>query len=325
MMETQKPGVLGRLAARLASSTVAFRGRLSGLAAYGPIDDAFWELLEQTLITADLGPDVGLKLAADLRVEADRLQIRHSKDAIAGLRTMLLNRMEWRSRELALPGSPAPGAAAPGGASPGNPVVYLLVGVNGTGKTTTAAKLGARFAAEGSKVVLGAADTFRAGAIEQLRLWSDRIGADFVGGEPGADPASVAFSSVESGRARGAGAVIIDTAGRLHTQANLMEELKKVERSVGKALEGAPHETLLVLDAAIGQNSIAQALVFNDALRLTGLVMAKLDGSSKGGVILGLEEQLGVPVKLVGVGEKADDLQDFEPRAYIESLFEAAP
>jgi fused signal recognition particle receptor len=146
-----------------------------------------------------------------------------------------------------------------------------------------------------------------------------------VGGEPGADPASVAFSSVESGRARGAGAVIIDTAGRLHTQANLMEELKKVERSVGKALEGAPHETLLVLDAAIGQNSIAQALVFNDALRLTGLVMAKLDGSSKGGVILGLEEQLGVPVKLVGVGEKADDLQDFEPRAYIESLFEAAP
>jgi fused signal recognition particle receptor len=310
MTETRKPGLFGRLAARLATSTAGLRGQLSGLAAYGPIDDGFWDAVEETLVTADLGPEVALRLAADLRREAERLQMKHSREAIAGLRTMVLNRMEWRPRELV---------------APGNPSVYLVVGVNGTGKTTSAAKLGARFRADGHRVVLGAADTFRAGAIEQLRLWSERIGADFVGSEPGADPASVAYSSVEAGVARGAGAVIIDTAGRLHTQANLMEELKKVERSVAKALPGAPHESLLVLDAAIGQNSLQQARVFNDALRLSGLVMTKLDGSSKGGVILGLEEQLGVPVKLVGVGESADDLQDFDPRAYAEALFGTGP
>ncbi|MFY9614326.1 MAG: signal recognition particle-docking protein FtsY [Candidatus Dormiibacterota bacterium] len=308
MTETRKAGIVGRLAARLASSTAGLRGQLSGLAAYGPIDEGFWEALEATLLSADLGPEVALRLAEDLRREAERLQMKHSKEAIAGLRTMLLNRMEWRPRELTPPSGPS---------------VYLVVGVNGTGKTTSAAKLAARFIVGGQRVVLGAADTFRAGAIEQLRLWSERIGADFVGSEPGADPASVAFSSVEAGVARGAGAVVIDTAGRLHTQANLMEELKKVERSVAKALEGAPHESLLVLDAAIGQNSIQQARVFNDALKLTGLVLTKLDGSSKGGVILGLEEQLGVPVKLVGVGEKAEDLQDFDPRTYVDSLFDA--
>jgi fused signal recognition particle receptor len=307
MTETRKPGLFGRLATRLASSTAGLRGQLSGLAAYGPIDEGFWEALEETLVGADLGPEAALSLAADLRREAERLQMKHSREAISGLRTMLLNRMEWRPRELA---------------PPGGTTVYLMVGVNGTGKTTSAAKLAARFVADGQRVVLGAADTFRAGAIEQLRLWSERIGADFVGSEPGADPASVAFSSVEAGVARGAGAVIIDTAGRLHTQANLMEELKKVERSVAKALADAPHESLLVLDGAIGQNSLQQARVFNDALRLTGLVMTKLDGSSKGGVILGLEEQLGVPVKLVGVGETAHDLQDFDPHAYVESLFE---
>lgn len=305
--EPARAGVLGRLAARLAGSTAGLRGRLTGLAAYGPIDDGFWEQVEETLMTADLGPDVGLRLAADLRQEAARLQMRHSKDAIAGLRAMILNRMDWRPRGL------APVA---------DPVVYLVVGVNGTGKTTTAAKLAARFVGGGSRVVLGAADTFRAGAIEQLRLWAGRVGAEFVGSEPGADPASVAYSSVEAGRARGAGAVIIDTAGRLHTQSNLMEELKKVERSVAKALPGAPHESLLVLDAALGQNSLQQARVFGDALGITGLVLAKLDGSAKGGVVLGLEEELGVPVKLVGVGEKADDLKDFDPRAYVDALFE---
>jgi fused signal recognition particle receptor len=171
---------------------------------------------------------------------------------------------------------------------------------------------------------VGAADTFRAGAIEQLRLWADRLGSDFVSSEPGSDPASVAFAAVEAGLARGLSAVIIDTAGRLHTQSNLMEELRKVNRTIGKALPGAPHETLLVIDAAIGQNSIQQARVFNEALQLTGLVVAKLDGSAKGGVILGLEEQFGVPVKLIGTGEQLGDLETFDPQAYVESLFEAA-
>lgn len=231
MTETRKPGLFGRLRERIASSTTGLREHLTGLAAYGAIDDAFWEELEETLMSADLGPDVGLRLAAD---------------------------------------------------------------------------------------------TFRAGAIEQLRLWADRLGSDFVSSEPGSDPASVAFAAVEAGLARGVSAVIIDTAGRLHTQSNLMEELRKVNRTIGKALPGAPHETLLVIDAAIGQNSIQQARVFNEALPLTGLVVAKLDGSAKGGVILGLEEQFGVPVKLIGTGEQPGDLEPFDPQAYVESLFEAA-
>ena len=307
-----RTGLWGRLTARIQSSIAPFRGQLEGLRAYGPIDDGFWERLEETLIAADMGAEVGLRLAADLRREAERLNMRDSREAIDGLRTMILNRMEWRPRTLALPGSP------------GSPAVYLVVGVNGTGKTTSVAKLAQRFASGGTRVVVGAADTFRAGAIQQLRLWADRVGADFIGSEPGADPASVAFSSVEAGVARGAGVVIIDTAGRLHTQTNLMDELRKVDRSVAKALPGAPHETLLVLDAAIGQNSLQQARVFDEAMKLTGAVLAKLDGSAKGGVILGLEEELGVPVKLVGVGEQADDLQDFDPRAYVDAIFEPA-
>ena len=302
-----KPSLLGRLRERIASSTAGFRQELSGLAAYGDVDDEFWELLEETLMTADLGPEVGLKLSVDIRAEAERLKLRKSRDVIAGLRTMLLNRMEWRPRGLA---------------ESGDPVVYLVVGVNGTGKTTTAAKLAAYFQARDRKVLMGAADTFRAGAVEQLRLWAERLGCEFVSSAAGSDPASVAFAAVEAGIARGMGAVIIDTAGRLHTQSNLMEELRKIERTVAKALPGAPHETLLVLDAAIGQNSILQARAFKDALHLTGLVMTKLDGSARGGVIFGIEEQLGVPVKLIGTGEQAGDLEPFDPRAYVDSLFE---
>jgi fused signal recognition particle receptor len=309
MSEMPKPGLLGRLRGRIASSTAGLRRELTGLAAYGDVDDHFWDLLEEALMTADLGPEVGLRLSADIRAEAERLKMRRSKDVVAGLRTLLLRRMEWRPRGLA---------------ETGNPVVYLVVGVNGTGKTTTVAKIASRLQGQERKVLLGASDTFRAGATEQLRLWADRLGSDLVSGEPGSDPASVAFAAVQAGQARGMDAVIIDTAGRLHTQPNLMEELRKVERTVGKALPGAPHETLLVLDAATGQNSIQQARVFHDALQLTGLVMTKLDGSSKGGVIFGIEEQLGVPVKLVGTGEQAGDLEPFDARAYVSSLFEDA-
>jgi fused signal recognition particle receptor len=309
MTETSKPGLFGRLRQRILSSTAGFRQGLTGLAAYGAIDQEFWELVEETLMSADLGPEVGLRLSADIRAEADRLKMRDSRQVVAGLRSLLLNRMEWRPRGLA---------------TDGRPLVFLVVGVNGTGKTTTVAKIAARLQGEGRTVLLGAADTFRAGAIEQLRVWSDRLGCDFVSGQPGSDPASVAFAAVEAGRGRGMGAVVIDTAGRLHTQPNLMEELKKIERTIGKAMPGAPHETLLVLDAAIGQNSIQQARVFREALHLTGLVVTKLDGSARGGVILGLEEQFGVPVKLVGTGEQPTDLEIFDPHSYVDSLFEAA-
>jgi fused signal recognition particle receptor len=309
MTETRKPGLFGRLRERIAASTAGLRQGLTGLAAYGAIDEEFWDLVEETLMSADLGPEIGLRLSADICAEAERLKMRDSRQVVAGLRSLLLNRMEWRPRGLA---------------AAGDPLVYLVVGVNGTGKTTTVAKIAARLQGEGRTVLLGASDTFRAGAIAQLQLWADRLGCDFVSSEPGSDPASVAFAAVEAGRARGMGAVIIDTAGRLHTQPNLMEELKKIERTIGKAMPDAPHETLLVLDAAIGQNSIQQARVFHETLHLTGLVVTKLDGSARGGVILGLEEQFGVPVKLVGTGEQATDLELFDPLAYVESLFEAA-
>ena len=309
MTETRKPGLFGRLRERIASSTAGLRQGLTGLAAYGAIDEEFWDLVEETLMSADLGPEIGLRLSADICAEAERLKMRDSRQVVAGLRSLLLNRMEWRPRGLA---------------ATGDPLVYLVVGVNGTGKTTTVAKIAARLQGEGRTVLLGASDTFRAGAIAQLQLWADRLGCDFVSSEPGSDPASVAFAAVEAGRARGVGAVVIDTAGRLHTQPNLMEELKKIERTIGKAMPDAPHETLLVLDAAIGQNSIQQARVFHETLHLTGLVVTKLDGSARGGVILGLEEQFGVPVKLVGTGEQATDLELFDPLAYVESLFEAA-
>jgi fused signal recognition particle receptor len=307
--ETRKPGLFGRLREKIASSTAGFREGLTGLAAYGAIDEGFWDLVEERLMGADLGPEVGLRLSTDIRAEAERLKMRDARQVVAGLRTMLLNRMEWRPRRLA---------------DTGDPLVYLIVGVNGTGKTTTVAKVAAMLQGQGHTVLLGASDTFRAGAIEQLRLWAGRLDCDFVSSPAGSDPASVAFAAVEAGRARGVGAVVIDTAGRLHTQSNLMEELKKIERTVGKAMPGAPHETLLVLDAAIGQNSIQQARAFHQALGLTGLVVTKLDGSSRGGVILGLEEQFGVPVKLVGTGEQAGDLELFDPRAYVDSLFEEA-
>ena len=309
MTETKRAGLFGRLRERIASSTAGLRQGLTGLAAYGAIDEEFWNLVEETLMSADLGPEIGLRLSADIRAEAERLKMRDSRQVVAGLRSLLVNRMEWRPRGLA---------------ATGDPLVYLVVGVNGTGKTTTVAKIAARLQGQGRTVLLGASDTFRAGAIEQLRLWADRLGCDLVSSEPGSDPASVAFAAVEAGRARGAGAVVIDTAGRLHTQPNLMEELKKIERTIGKAMPDAPHETLLVLDAAIGQNSIQQAHVFGQTLRLTGLVVAKLDGSARGGVILGLEEQFGVPVKLVGTGEQATDLEVFDPLAYVDSLFETA-
>jgi fused signal recognition particle receptor len=309
MTETKRPGLFGRLRERIASSTAGLRQGLTGLAAYGAIDEEFWNLVEETLMSADLGPEIGLRLSADIRAEAERLKMRDSRQVVAGLRSLLVNRMEWRPRGLA---------------ATGNPLVYLVVGVNGAGKTTTVAKIAARLQGQGRTVLLGASDTFRAGAIEQLRLWADRLGCDLVSSEPGSDPASVAFAAVEAGRARGAGAVVIDTAGRLHTQPNLMEELKKIERTIGKAMPDAPHETLLVLDAAIGQNSIQQAHLFGQTLRLTGLVVAKLDGSARGGVILGLEEQFGVPVKLVGTGEQATDLEVFDPLAYVDSLFETA-
>jgi fused signal recognition particle receptor len=202
------------------------------------------------------------------------------------------------------------------------PFVILVVGVNGTGKTTTIAKLAARWKSEGKSVILGAADTFRAAAIEQLQMWADRVGVPMVKHQAGADPGAVAHDTITAAKARGTDVVLIDTAGRLHNKAHLMQELAKIRRVIEKELPGAPHETLLVLDGTTGQNGLSQAAAFLEAAKVTGMVVTKLDGTAKGGVILSIMRQFDIPVKFIGVGESADDLIPFEPAAYVDTLFE---
>lgn len=208
-------------------------------------------------------------------------------------------------------------------AADAGPTVFLMVGVNGVGKTTTIGKLAHRLRKEGRRPLLAAADTFRAGAIEQLRVWAERTGSDFVGGQPGGDPAAVAFDAVDAARNRGADVVIVDSAGRLHTRGDLMSELAKVGRVIARKVEGAPHETLLVLDATVGQNALAQARTFSESLQLTGLALAKLDSTAKGGIVVALKEELGLPVKLVGTGESLEDLEPFDARAFARELLTA--
>lgn len=212
--------------------------------------------------------------------------------------------------------------AAPLNVAPTPPTVVLVVGVNGTGKTTTIAKLARILGDEGKKTLFAACDTFRAAAIEQLAIWADRVGAGLVKHQHGADPAAVAFDATEAAVARGAHYLIIDTAGRLHTKVNLMEEIKKIQRTVGKKVPGAPHETLLVLDATTGQNALQQARLFNEALGLTGLVLTKLDGTAKGGIVIAIQREFHIPVKFIGVGEGLDDLQPFVPADFARALLE---
>jgi fused signal recognition particle receptor len=201
------------------------------------------------------------------------------------------------------------------------PYVILAVGVNGVGKTTTIGKLAARFIGEGKSVILAAADTFRAAAIEQLEIWSKRVGAQIVKHQSGSDPAAVAFDAIEAAKARNIDIVIVDTAGRLHTKSPLMEELKKVRRVIEKGLDSAPHEVLLVVDATTGQNALKQAEMFNNAIGVTGIALTKLDGTAKGGIIFAIRRELGIPIRLIGIGEGVDDLRDFEPKEFVEALF----
>jgi fused signal recognition particle receptor len=206
-------------------------------------------------------------------------------------------------------------------AADAGPTVYLIVGVNGVGKTTSIGKLAHQLRQEGQRVLLAAGDTWRAGAVEQLRLWAERIGADFVGGQQGGDPAAVAYDAIDAAVARDVDVVLVDTAGRLHTHRNLMEELQKVDRVVRRRLEGAPHETLLVLDATVGQNALSQVEAFGRSVELTGIILAKMDSTARGGVIVALQEQFGLPVKLVGTGEGPDDLTPFDAREFVEGVF----
>src|ERR1019366_9088966 len=278
--------------------------------ARGGVDAGSLARLESLLIGADFGVGVATRLVADIERRANRGEIRSHDDFEGALREGV---------EAALrSGRSDPHLAF----ATGSPTVILVLGVNGAGKTTFIGKLAMRLRGEGKRVLVAAGDTFRAGAIEQLRLWAERAGADFVSGSPGGDPAAVAFSAIDAGVGRGADVVIIDTAGRLHTSEDLMEELRKVARVIAKRLPGAPHEALLVLDGTIGQNAIAQATTFAASVPVTGIVVTKLDGTSKGGVIVAVHEALDVPVKFVGVGEQAADLRPFDPAQFARELFD---
>ena len=295
--EPEQAGFLTRLRDSLGKSRRALTEELAA-AAFDPADEEAWERLEIALIQADVGVPATAELIR--RLEA-RGELGDLGEALAGEIEVLF-------------GEPATLAASE------HPSVILVVGVNGTGKTTTIGKLAHQLRRHGRTVLLGAADTYRAAAEEQLEIWAERAGADFVGGSTGADPAAVAFDAVEAGRARGRDVVVVDTAGRLHTQTNLMEELAKVRRVIESRLEGAPHETLLVVDATTGQNGLQQARLFGASAQVTGVALTKLDGSAKGGVAVAIAHELGLPVKLVGVGEGVDDLRPFDAGDFARAL-----
>jgi fused signal recognition particle receptor len=300
-------GRLERLRGRLARSQNALGRSLLGILGGGDLDEGSWEEVEDTLLVADLGPTVTTSVVTQLRDRLASKDIRTEADARAVLREVLITELQ--------PGLDRSVRALP---HDDHPSVLLVVGVNGTGKTTTVGKLARVLVADGRRVVLGAADTFRAAAADQLQAWAAQVGAEVVRGAEGADPASVAFDAVDKGIVAGADVVVIDTAGRLHTKTGLMDELGKVKRVVMR--RAAVDEVLLVLDATIGQNGLAQARVFADVVDITGAVLTKLDGTAKGGIVFRVQQELGVPVKLVGLGEGPDDLAPFEPAAFVDAL-----
>jgi fused signal recognition particle receptor len=300
-------GRLERLRGRLARSQNALGRSLLGLIGGGDLDEDSWEQIEDTLLIADLGPTVTSSIVAQLRSRLASKDVQTEADARAVLRDVLITELQ--------PGLDRSVRALP---HDDHPSVLLVVGVNGTGKTTTVGKLARVLVADGRRVVLGAADTFRAAAADQLQAWGARVGAEVVRGAEGADPASVAFDAVDKGIEAGADVVVIDTAGRLHTKTGLMDELGKVKRVVMR--RAAVDEVLLVLDATVGQNGLAQARVFADVVDITGAVLTKLDGTAKGGIVFRVQQELGVPVKLVGLGEGPDDLAPFEPAAFVDAL-----
>jgi fused signal recognition particle receptor len=279
-----------------------------GVLAHGGPDRNALERLEQTLLEADLGVAVTSRLVAGIERRASRGELRSAADFRSALSADIAHELASGNSAVALARAAEP------------PTVILVLGVNGAGKTTFIGKLATRLRREGRRVLVAAGDTFRAGAVGQLRVWAERSGAEFVAGRAGGDPAAVGFDAIDAAIARGCDTVLIDTAGRLHTSDALMDELRKVHRVVARRLPGAPHEALLVLDGTIGQNAIAQAKTFSAALPVTGLVVTKLDGTAKGGVVVAVHEAINVPVKFVGVGEGVDDLECFDATRYAEAL-----
>lgn len=301
---------LSKLRAGLSRTRASFGGALRAVVAGRSVDDALLRDIERRLIEADVGVQMSLRLAGEMREAVKKGDLARGEDAIVFLKRRMTEALRGEQ------------PCADATASAATLRVLLIVGVNGVGKTTTIAKLTRRFQRQGQSVLLGACDTFRAGAIRQLEIWADRLGVEIIRGQEGGDPAAVAYDACEAALARGADALILDTAGRLHTQDPLMRQLRKIRDVVAGRINGAPHETFLILDASTGQNAVRQAEQFAQIVDATGVILTKLDGTARGGVAFAVREATGLPIRYVGVGEQIDDLAEFDAEAFVEALFE---
>lgn len=304
-----RPGFFERLKRGLSKTQENLIGRIDTLLlGKKQIDADTLEELEEILITADIGVTTAVELIRTLEQRLKRNELQDGEALKRALREDILSRLEKY--------------AAPLDVTAHTPFVILVIGVNGVGKTTTIGKLASKYAAEGKKVLLAAADTFRAAAAEQLEIWGERAGVDVIRHQEGADPSAVVFDACKAALARQIDVLIVDTAGRLHTKVNLMEEMKKIRRVVGREIPGAPHETLLALDATTGQNALSQTRLFKEAASVSGIALTKLDGSAKGGIVVAVSNEFQLPIRFIGVGERVDDLRDFDPQQFVAALFQ---
>jgi fused signal recognition particle receptor len=303
------PGFFERLKSGLSKTHANLLGQIDSLVlGKKQIDADTLEELEEILITADIGVSTAVELIRTLEQRLKRNELKDGETLKRALKEELLARLSWQSASLDI--------------SSASPYVILVIGVNGVGKTTTIGKLASRFIAQGQRVLLAAGDTFRAAAAEQLEIWGERAGAEVIRHKEGADPSAVVFDACRAALARKSDILIVDTAGRLHTKVNLMEEMKKIRRILGREIPGAPHETLLILDAATGQNAISQAKLFKESAAVTGIALTKLDGTAKGGIVVAVSNEFKIPVRFIGVGEGVDDLREFDPAQFVEALFQ---
>ena len=308
--EHQGKGVFKRLRHGLTKTRSSFTGRIDTLfAGKKEITESLMDELEEILFTSDIGVGTTQTLLDTIQEKVTRKELKDPRKLKEMLRDHILSLLDQEPTEQALP-------------KPGDPMVIMVAGVNGVGKTTTIGKLANHFRQEGKTVMLVAADTFRAAAVEQLAIWGERVGATVIQQGTGADPSAVAFDAMTAAISRKIDVVLVDTAGRLHTQINLMEELQKVHRIIGRKLSGAPHEVWLVLDATTGQNAISQTEAFQEALGLTGIVLTKLDGTAKGGIVIGISSQLQIPIRFIGIGEQMDDLRTFDAHEFVRAIFD---
>ena len=308
--ENPQEGVFKRLRHGLTKTRTSFTGRIDTLfAGKKEITESLMDELEEILFTSDIGVSTTQTLLDTVQEKVTRKELKDPRKLKGMLRNHILSLLDQEPVEHAL-------------SKPGDPLVIMVAGVNGVGKTTTIGKIANRFRQEGKTVMLVAADTFRAAAVEQLAIWGERVGATVIGQGTGADPSAVAFDAMTAAISRNIDVVLVDTAGRLHTQINLMEELQKIHRVIGRKLSGAPHEVWLVLDATTGQNAISQAEAFEEALGLTGIVLTKLDGTAKGGIVIGISSQLQIPIRFIGIGEQMDDLRTFNANEFVRAIFD---